>query len=112
MRPGHKLVHASHTAYAHTKVLAGEPFLLAGSAYPAGTPLVITYADGQGQPIEIEMVTNENGDFFVSVPVDPNEFGGDRQIVVQSSEGVGAVAQVDVVAEADQHIGLPGFGLG
>ncbi len=95
-----------------SEVLAGEPFLLAGSDYPAGTPLVITYADGQGQPIEIDMVTNEDGDFFVSVPVDPNEFGGDRQIVVQSSEGVGAVAQVDVVAEADQHIGLPGFGLG
>ena len=94
------------------EVRAGEPFVLAGSDYPAATPLVVTYADGQGQPIQVEVITNENGDFFVSVPVDPNEVGGNRQIVVQSPEGVGAATPIKVVAETEQHIGLPGFGLG
>lgn len=95
-----------------SEVRAGEPFVLAGSDYPAGTPLVVTYADGQGQPIEIDVITNENGDFFVSVPVDPNALGGSRQIVVQSPEGVAAVTPIEVVAEIEQHVGLPGFGLG
>lgn len=95
-----------------SEVRAGEPFILAGTDYPAGTPLVVTYADGQGQPIEIDVITNESGDFFVSVPVDPNELGGARQIVVQSPDGVAAVTPIEVVAETEQHVGMPGFGLG
>ena len=95
-----------------SEVRAGESFLLAGTAYPAGAQLIITYSDSQGQPIEIDTVANEKGDFFVLVPVDINEFGGDRQIVVQSPDGVAAVTQIGVVAETEQHSGLPGFGLG
>lgn len=95
-----------------TEVRAGEPFVLAGSDYPAETPLVVTYADGQGQAIDIEVVTNENGDFFASIPVDQNELSGDRQIVVQSPEGVAAVTPIQVVADNEQHVGMPGFGLG
>ena len=74
--------------------------------------MIITYSDSQGKPIEIDTVANENGDFLVLVPVDINEFGGDRQIVVQSPDGVAAATQIGVVAETEQHSGLPGFGLG
>ncbi len=95
-----------------TEVRAGEPFVLGGSDYPANTSLVVTYADGQGRPIELDVVTNEDGDFLVSVPVDPNEAGGARRVVVQSSSGVAAVAPIDVVGDSDESVGLPGFGLG
>ncbi len=95
-----------------SEVHAGEPFVLAGSDYPANTALVLTYADGQGQPIRVEVVTNENGDFFASIPVDQAERGGPREIVVQSPDGVGATIPIDVVPDIEQYVGLPGFGLG
>ncbi len=105
-------VFAPELATFEPEVRAGDPFILAGTDYPADTALVVTYADGQGQPIAVDVITNENGDFFVSVPVDPNERGGQRNIVVQSPDGVGAVIPISVVADTEQHIGLPGFGLG
>ncbi len=105
-------VFAPELAIFEPEVRAGDPFVLAGADYPADTQLVITYADGQGHPIDVEVITNEDGAFFVSVPVDPNERGGTRDIVVQSPDGVAAVITIEVVAETEQHIGLPGFGLG
>lgn len=105
-------VFAPELATFEPEVRAGDPFVLAGADYPANTTLIVTYADGQGQPIDVEVITNEDGAFFVSVPVDPNERGGAREIVVQSPDGVAAVIPIEVIPETEQHIGLPGFGLG
>lgn len=105
-------VFAPELATFEPEVRAGDPFVLGGADYPADTALIVTYADGQGQPIDVEVVTNQDGAFFVSVPVDPNERGGARNIVVQSPDGVAAVIPINVVAEDEQHVGLPGFGLG
>lgn len=94
------------------EVRAGAPFVMAGNDYPANTPLVVTFADGQGQSIDVDVVSNDNGDFFVSVPVDVNELGGRREVVVQSVDGVAAATPVEVIADDVTYVGLPGFGLG
>ena len=57
-------------------------------------------------------LTDAEGNFSVVVPVDPNERGGDRTIVVQSASGAAASAPVEVVEDHQSYIGLPGFGLG
>ena len=67
---------------------------------------------GDGPNSSITAVTDADGNFFVSVPVDTNERGGDRTIVVQSASGAAASVPVEVVEENQIYIGLPGFGLG
>ncbi|MDG1266795.1 MAG: hypothetical protein P8O03_10780, partial [Ilumatobacter sp.] len=67
---------------------------------------------GGGSDSSVTAVTDADGNFLVSVPVDPNERGGDRTIVVQSDSGAAASAPVEVVEENQTYIGLPGFGLG
>ena len=91
-------------------VEAGQDFLAAGSHYPANTDVTIVF--GGGSDSSVTAVTDADGNFLVSVPVDPNERGGDRTIVVQSDSGAAASAPVEVVEENQTYIGLPGFGLG
>ncbi len=67
---------------------------------------------GDGPNSSVTAVTDAEGNFSVTVPVDANERGGDRTIVVQSDSGAAASAPVEVVEENQTYIGLPGFGLG
>jgi hypothetical protein len=91
-------------------VEAGRDFLAAGSQYPPNTEVTIVFGDGPNS--SVTAVTDGDGSFLVRVPVDPNERGGDRTIVVQSDSGAAASAPVEVVEENQIYIGLPGFGLG
>ena len=91
-------------------VEAGQDFLAAGSQYPPNTEVTIVFGDGPNS--SVTAVTDADGNFLVRVPVDPNERGGDRTIVVQSDSGAAASAPVEVVEENQTYIGLPGFGLG
>ncbi len=91
-------------------VEAGQAFLATGSQYPPNTEVTIVFGDGPNS--SVIAVTDAEGNFSISVPVDPNERGGDRTIVVQSESGAVASAPVEVVEENQTYIGLPGFGLG
>jgi hypothetical protein len=91
-------------------VEAGQDFLAAGSQYPPNTEVTIVFGDGPNS--SVTAVTDADGGFLVKVPVDPNERGGDRTIVVQSDSGAAASVPVEVVEENQTYIGLPGFGLG
>jgi hypothetical protein len=91
-------------------VAAGNDFVATGSQYPPNTELTIVFGDGPNS--SVTTVTDAEGNFSVSVPVDANERGGDRRIVVQSASGAAASAPVEVVEETQTYIGLPGFGLG
>ena len=91
-------------------VEAGRDFLAAGSQYPPNTEVTIVFGDGPNS--SVTAVTDADGKFLVRVPVDSNERGGDRTIVVQSDSGAAASAPVEVVEENQTYIGLPGFGLG
>lgn len=93
-----------------TEVRAGAEFILGGTDYPPNTELVVTYGDSAGESITV--LTNDDGGFLALVPVASNEHGGGRRVVVQSSSGVGAVIPIEVIEEADQYVGMPGFGLG
>ncbi len=92
-------------------VEAGADLFASGSQYPPNTELTVVFGDEPNSSISV--VTDETGSFAVLVPVDQNERGGERTIVVQSSSGAAASAPVEVVPVDDQaYIGLPGFGLG
>jgi hypothetical protein len=91
-------------------VQAGEEFFLGGSDYPANTELVVVFGNGPGDKVNV--TTNDGGGFIVFIPVQPNAFGGDRQVVVQSRQGVAAVVQIEVIEDDPMYIGVPGFGLG
>ncbi len=91
-------------------VEAGEAFTATGSQYPPNTEVTVVFGDGPNS--SVTAVTDADGNFSISVPVDPNERGGDRTIVVQSDSGAAASAPVEVVEETQTYIGLPGFGLG
>jgi len=58
------------------------------------------------------VTTNDGGGFIAFIPVQPNASGGDRQVVVQSREGVAAVVPIEVIEDDTMYIGVPGFGLG
>ena len=89
---------------------AGQEFLATGSQYPPNTEVVVVFGDGPNS--SVTALTDADGNFSVVVPVDPNERGGDRTIVVQSASGAAASAPVEVVEDHLPYIGLPGFGLG
>ncbi len=89
---------------------AGRDFVATGSQYPPNTEVTIVFGDGPTS--SVTATTDENGDFAVIVPVDANERGGSRTIVVQSSSGAAASAPVRVVEDEQLGVGLPGFGLG
>jgi hypothetical protein len=91
-------------------VQAGEEFVLGGSDYPANTNLVVVF--GNGPSDKVNVTTNDGGGFIVFIPVQPNASGGDRQVVVQSRQGVAAVASIEVIEDDPMYIGVPGFGLG
>jgi hypothetical protein len=91
-------------------VRAGEEFVLGGSDYPANTELVVVFGDGPGDKVNV--TTNDGGGFIALIPVQPNASGGDRQVVVQSAQGVAAVAPIEVIEDDTMYIGVPGFGLG
>ncbi|MEP6296707.1 MAG: hypothetical protein ABJ382_05230, partial [Ilumatobacter sp.] len=88
----------------------GRDFVATGSQYPPNTEVTIVFGDGPSS--SVTATTDENGDFTVSVPVDADERGGSRTIVVQSSSGAAASAPVRVLEDQHQVVGLPGFGLG
>ena len=91
-------------------VHAGEEFVLGGSDYPANTELVVVFSDSPGDNVNV--TTNDGGGFIAFIPVQPNASGGDRQVVVQSREGVAAVVPIEVIEDDTMYIGVPGFGLG
>jgi hypothetical protein len=89
---------------------AGRDFIASGSQYPPNTEVTIVFGDGANSAVTA--TTDENGSFAVIVPVDSNERGGDRTIVVQSASGAAASAPVEVIEDDGIFVGLPGFGLG
>ena len=89
---------------------AGRDFLASGSQYPPNTEVTIVFGDGPNS--SVTATTDESGNFAVVVPVDPNERGGNRTVVVQSASGAAATAPVEVVEDEHVVVGLPGFGLG
>jgi hypothetical protein len=91
-------------------VRAGEEFVLGGHDYPANTELTIVFGDDASDTVTV--VTNDDGGFIATIPVAPNERGGDRKIVVQSQSGVAASAPIQVIPDNLVYIGMPGFGLG
>ncbi len=95
-----------------SEVSAGREFVAAGTRYPPNTDVTVVFGDGVGDSVTV--TTDDNGAFFVAVPVAPNERGGDRTIVVQTPGATAtAVAEVKVIEESTAlMIGMPGFGLG
>lgn len=91
-------------------VAAGSDFIASGSQYPPDTEVTIVFGDGPNS--SVTATTDENGNFAVIVPVDANERGGDRTVVVQSASGAAASAPVEVIEEDQAFVGMPGFGLG
>lgn len=91
-------------------VQAGDEFVLGGSDYPANTELVVVFGDGAGDVVNV--TTNGGGGFIAFIPVQSNASGGAREVVVQSSLGVAAVALMEVIEDRTTYIGMPGFGLG
>ena len=89
---------------------AGRDFIATGSQYPPDTEVTIVFGDGSNS--SVTATTDENGNFAVTVPVDPNERGGNRTVVVQSASGAAASAPVEVIEDDHVVVGLPGFGLG
>ena len=110
------MVAAGDAQYAPELVLivdeieAGREFLAGGSGYPPNAAIIVVFGDGAGETVTT--TTNADGSFFMIVPVALNERGGDRTIVVQTSDGTVASTPVDVIEETNNMIGLPGFGLG
>ncbi len=102
--------YAPVVALSTTEVAAGRLFLAGGENYPPNTELTIVFGDGSGDAVTA--TTDEQGGFFVAVPVSPNERGGDHTVVVQSPEGVTATAPVTVIEQSTAMVGMPGFGLG
>lgn len=92
------------------EVDAGNDFTAVGTKYPPNTEVVVVFGDGPNS--SLTAVTDADGNFAVTVPVDTNERGGDRTIVVQSSSGATASAPVAVIEDNQVPVGLPGFGLG
>lgn len=92
------------------EVDAGRDFIASGRQYPPNTEVTIVFGDGANS--SVTAITDENGDFAVIVPVDSDERGGERTIVVQSVSGAAASAPVEVIEDNDLFVGLPGFGLG
>ena len=93
-----------------SEVEAGREFLAIGNRYPANTEVTVVFGDGPSQTITA--VTDETGSFEIPVPVSPNERGGVRTVVVQTTSGAAASAPVDVIESDQQWVGMPGFGLG
>ena len=92
------------------EVRAGGDLVARGSQYPPSTEVVVVFGDGPGA--SITTTTDETGAFEVVVPVDLAERGGERRLVVQSTSGAAAAADVEVVPDDPVPVGLPGFGLG
>ncbi len=95
---------------ATASVDAGRDFVATGAQYPPNTEVTIVFGDGPNS--SITATTDELGNFAVTVPVSPNERGGDRTVVVQSASGAAASAPVEVIEDDQAVVGLPGFGLG
>ena len=95
---------------AEAEIDAGRDFLATGSQYPPNMEVTVVFGDDPGATVTT--ITDDTGAFEVTVPVDVNERGGDRRVVVQSTSGAAASAPVEVVERNDTYIGLPGFGLG
>jgi WD40-like Beta Propeller Repeat len=93
-----------------TEVEAGRDFVATGSSYPPNTDITVVFGDGPNSSVTTK--TDADGNFSVIVPVDPNERGGERRIVVQSSTGASASAPVQVIQDDTAFVGMPGFGLG
>ncbi|WP_420452449.1 choice-of-anchor D domain-containing protein [Ilumatobacter sp.] len=92
------------------EVDAGGEFVATGARYPPNTEVVIVFGDGPGSSVSV--TTDADGSFTASIPVDPNERGGERRIVVQTTSGAAATAPVEVVEDDRVPVGIPGFGLG
>lgn len=91
-------------------VEAGRDFLAIGDQYPPNAEVTVVFGDGPNS--SVTATTDENGSFEVVVPVDTNERGGDRTIVVQSASGAAASVPVEVIEDEQIFVGMPGFGLG
>jgi hypothetical protein len=91
-------------------VEVGGDFVATGTRYPPNTEVTVVFGDGPKS--SVLTVTDELGNFEVTVPVDANERGGDRIIVVQSASGAAATAPIEVVGDGQVFVGMPGFGLG
>lgn len=102
--------YAPELEIATDSVDAGRDFTATGSQYPPNTEVTIVFGDGADS--SVTTTTDENGDFAVIVPVESDERGGDRTVVVQSASGAAASAPVEVIEDDQAMIGLPGFGLG
>lgn len=89
---------------------AGSEFVASGSQYPPNTEVTIVFGDGPDS--FVTATTDESGNFAAIVPVDQDERGGDRTVVVQSASGAAASAPVEVVEDEPLGVGFPGFGLG
>lgn len=92
------------------EVTAGRELAAAGRGYPANSEVTIVLGDGAGRAITT--TTDDNGEFLLWVPVPPTEQGGPTNLVVQSGSEAVAAQPIEVIAEPQQYVGLPGFGLG
>lgn len=91
-------------------VEVGRDFVATGTKYPPNTEVTVVFGDGPNS--SVTTVTDDAGNFVVTVEVDANERGGDRTIVGQSASGAAATAPVEIVADDQAFVGMPGFGLG
>jgi len=93
-----------------TEVLAGERFLAGGNGYPPNTEIAVLFDDASSP--SFVGTTNDNGEFLVWVPVSPDEYGGVRSVVAQTSDGTVASSTIEVIEADVPMIGVPGFGFG
>jgi hypothetical protein len=92
------------------EIRAGGQMLTAGRGYPPNIEVTIVFGDRSDDVVTTS--TNAEGGFLLFIPVSPDQPGGARNIVVQSASGAAATSDIEVIADPQQMIGLPGFGLG
>jgi hypothetical protein len=90
------------------EVVAGSDLLAFGQGYPANAEVRVDFGAGR----VFTVTTDEHGEFIAPVPIPAAVGGGSRTVVIESSEGVAAAVDVDVIEQPEQLIGMPGFGLG
>ncbi|HUS41681.1 MAG TPA: choice-of-anchor D domain-containing protein [Ilumatobacteraceae bacterium] len=92
------------------EVDAGREFGIGGNGFPPSTPVAILFGDDPSSRVDI--VTNAEGAFLMSIPTRSSERGGNRTVVAQAADGTTASAPLLVVEQPTAMTGMPGFGLG
>jgi hypothetical protein len=82
-------------AVSNTVVVAPAKFTVVGTGFPPKTPVLLSWADGNGRAVVA--TTDATGGLLADITVRPNDRPGNRRIVAQTSRGEVAIADVTVI---------------